>query len=231
MTAEFLRRHDNISIEVDLIMKINKIAAFALCLTMLAVTGCSGKSESESGSSRSSSTTAAASVQTSTASSSAAETSKSAETPSAASAEGEYSVAVKGDKLCRFKADSSVWDAAMVKSVECILNMKTDSGAVDVVWNPAVEDLKKTVKEREKGYKSASGIDPSSVKSDIVKCNGIDAGWICYTRTQGGESTVWSMYMFPDSEGTIVFNFSADADKYEKCVPEFEKILNTVTIG
>ena len=103
MTAEFLRRHDNISIEVDLIMKINKIAAFALCLTMLAVTGCSGKSESESGSSRSSSTTAAASVQTSTASSSAAETSKSAETPSAANAAGEYSVAVKGDKLCRFR--------------------------------------------------------------------------------------------------------------------------------
>ena len=187
------------SIEVDLIMKFNKTAAFALCLMMLAVTGCSGKSDSESGSgsSKDSITSAAASTQpvTASASSAAAETSSSAETTSAAN------------------------------------NMKKDSGAVDVVWNPAVEDLKKTVKEREKGYKSASGIDPSSVKSDIVKCNGIDAGWICYTRTQGEKSTVWSMYMFPDSEGTIVFNFSADADKYEKCVPEFEKLLNTVTVG
>ena len=221
------------SIEVDLIMKFNKTAAFALCLMMLAVTGCSGKSDSESGSSKDSITSAAASTQpvTASASSAAAETSSSAETTSAANSAGEYSVAVKGDKLCRFKADSNVWDAVMVKSVECLLNMKTDSGAVDVVWNPAVENLKKTVKEREKGYKSASGIDPSSVKSDIVKCNGIDAGWICYTRTQGEKSTVWSMYMFPDSEGTIVFNFSADADKYEKCVPEFEKLLNTVTVG
>ncbi len=31
-------------------MKFNKTAAFALCLMMLAVTGCSGKSDSESGS-------------------------------------------------------------------------------------------------------------------------------------------------------------------------------------
>ena len=149
-----------------------------------------------------------------------------ASTAAETTGETEYSMHINDKRTFSFKADNAVWTNTPHKAVhgETEINYFRAESGFPVLY-VEVKNL------GEGGYEEFAETKRS--KFTPVECSKAEypAGETGVVKSHGGEGTVFTEYFIPAEGRYIVFGFTSYEADYDRDEPEFEKILESVTLS